>query len=147
MYRNSPLGQRSASMANTLARLGSVNTLKSYIDYMENSWLLFTVKRYDFSVKRQQIAAKKVYAIDTGFANTVGFGFFPTTGNLLENLVFLALRRQTKDIYYYATPQISEGKSAIIENEVPINQNARTGRRRSTSCAGASERHRTWTRQ
>ena len=37
-------------------RLGSVNTIKSYIDYMENSWLVFTLNLYDFSVKRQQIA-------------------------------------------------------------------------------------------
>ena len=45
-----------------------------------------------------------MYAIDTGLASTVGFGFSPNTGKLLENLVFLALRRQTKEIYYYATP-------------------------------------------
>jgi len=37
-------------------------------------------------------------------SNTVGFGFSPNTGKLLENLVFLALRRQTKEIYYYTTP-------------------------------------------
>ncbi len=85
-------------------RLGSVNTIKSYIDYLENSWLVFTLNLYDFSVKRQQIAPKKVYCIDTGLASTVGFGFSPNTGKLLENLVFLALRRQTKEIYYYATP-------------------------------------------
>ena len=55
-------------------------------------------------MKRQQIAPKKVYCIDTGLASTVGFGFSPNTGKLLENLVFLALRRQTRDIYYYTTP-------------------------------------------
>jgi uncharacterized protein len=85
-------------------RLGSVNTIKSYIDYLENSWLVFTLNLYDFSVKRQQIAPKKVYAIDTGVSNAVGFGFSPNTGKLMENLVFLALRRQTKEIYYYTTP-------------------------------------------
>lgn len=85
-------------------RLGSVNTISSYIDYMENSWLVFTLNLYDYSLKRQQIAPKKVYCIDTGLASTVGFGFSPNTGKLLENLVFLALRRQTRDIYYYTTP-------------------------------------------
>ena len=34
----------------------------------------------------------------------MGFGFSPNTGKLLENLVFLALRRQTSEIYYYTTP-------------------------------------------
>ena len=85
-------------------RLGSVNTIRSYIEYMENSWLVFTLNLYDFSVKRQQIAPKKVYCIDTGLASTVGFRFSPNSGKLLENLVFLALRRQTRDIYYYTTP-------------------------------------------
>ncbi len=85
-------------------RLGSVNTVSSYIEYMENSWLVFTLSLYDFSVKRQQIAPKKIYCIDTGLANTVGFNFSPNTGKLLENLVFLALRRQTRELYYYTTP-------------------------------------------
>lgn len=85
-------------------RLGSVNTIKNYIEYMENGWLVFTLNVYDYSVKRQQIAAKKVYGIDTGLVNEVGFNFSPNTGRSLENLVFLALRRQTNDIYYYTTP-------------------------------------------
>lgn len=84
--------------------LGSVNTIKSYIDHMANSWLVFTMNLYDFSVKRQQIAPKKIYCIDSGLSNTVGFGFSANTGKLLENLVFLVLRQQTKEVYYYTTP-------------------------------------------
>ncbi len=84
--------------------LGSVNTVKNYIDYLENSWLLFTLNVYDYSVKRQQIAAKKVYGIDTGLLNAIGFAFSPNSGKQLENLVFLALRRQTKELYYYVSP-------------------------------------------
>jgi predicted AAA+ superfamily ATPase len=59
---------------------------------------------YDYSLKRQQIAPKKVYCIDTGLVNAVGFHFSANTGKLLENLVFLTLRQQTKEIYYYITP-------------------------------------------
>jgi predicted AAA+ superfamily ATPase len=85
-------------------QVGSVNTIKSYIGHMENSWLLFTLNVYDYSVKRQQIAPKKIYSIDTGLANAVGFGFSPNTGKFLENLVYLALRRKTKDIHYFSSP-------------------------------------------
>ncbi len=84
--------------------LGSINTVKNYVEYLENSWLFFTVNVYAYSVKRQQIAPKKVYCIDTGLANSIGFTFSPNTGKFLENLVFLALRRNTKEIYYYVTP-------------------------------------------
>jgi uncharacterized protein len=80
--------------------LGSVNTVKNYVAYLTDSWLLFTTNVYDFSVKRQQVAPKKVYAIDTGLAGAVGFSFSPNTGRLLENLAFLALRRWTREIYY-----------------------------------------------
>ncbi len=84
-------------------RLGSVNTITSYIEYLENSWLIFPINVYDYSVKRQQIAPKKVYGIDTGMVNEVGFTFSANAGKLLENLVFLALRQRTKEIYYYTT--------------------------------------------
>jgi predicted AAA+ superfamily ATPase len=60
-------------------RLGSVNTIKSYIDYMENSWLIFVLNLFDFSVKRQQIAPKKIYCIDSGLSNAVGFSFSQNT--------------------------------------------------------------------
>ncbi len=85
-------------------RLGSVNTVRNYIEYLENSWLFFTINVYAFSVKRQQVAPKKIYTIDTGLANAVGFAFSPNTGKLLENLVFLTLRRDTQEIYYYTSP-------------------------------------------
>jgi len=84
-------------------QLGSVNTVKNYIEYLENSWLFFGINVYDESVKRQQIAPKKLYAIDTGLVNSVGFAFSPNTGKLWENLVFLALRRKTSRIHYVAS--------------------------------------------
>jgi uncharacterized protein len=84
-------------------RLGSVNTVSNYVDYMENSWLLFTLNRYEFSLKRQLVLPKKVYCIDTGLVNSVGFQISPNTGKLLENMVFISLRRRTDEIYYYLT--------------------------------------------
>lgn len=88
-----------------LLKLGSVNTVKSYIDYLENSWLFFIVNKYAYSVKEQQIAAKKIYSIDTGLASSVGFSFSGNTGKLIENMVFLHLRRKQQNVYYYKTSQ------------------------------------------
>ena len=88
--------------------LGSVNTVKSYIEYFENSWLFFVVNKYAFSVKEQQIAAKKIYSIDTGLARSVGFSFSENKGRFLENLLFLHLRKKHSDIYYYKTKQDHE---------------------------------------
>jgi predicted AAA+ superfamily ATPase len=101
---SNPTSQISFNKLKEQYRLGSVNTIKNYIEYLENSWLIFTMNVYDYSVKRQQIAAKKVYSIDTGLVNAIGFSFSPNTGKLMENAAFLALRRKTHEIYYYTTP-------------------------------------------
>lgn len=84
-------------------RLGSVNTIKSYIEHLENSWLLFVITVYAYSVKKQQIAPKKIYAVDTGLIRKVSFSFSQNYGQLLENLVFLHLRKVYPSIYYYRT--------------------------------------------
>lgn len=101
---SNPANLVSFNKLKTQLRLGSVNTVRSYFDHLEDSWLLFTTNVYDFSVKRQQVAPKKVYVIDTGLANAVGFSFSPNTGRLLENAVFLALRRRTREVFYYTSP-------------------------------------------
>lgn len=86
-----------------LLKLGSVNTVINYIDYLENSWLFFVVNKYAYSIKEQQIAAKKTYGIDTGLIQSVGFSFSENKGKLMENMVFLQLRRKYHDVYYYKT--------------------------------------------
>lgn len=86
-----------------LLRLGSVNTVSSYIDYLQAGWLIFTINKFAFSVRKQQIANKKIYAIDTGLVKSVAFSFSENRGKMLENLVFLGLRRYFGEIYYYST--------------------------------------------
>jgi len=88
-----------------LLKLGSVNTVINYVDYLENSWLFFVVNKYAYSVKEQQIAAKKIYGIDTGLIQSVGFSFSQNKGKLMENMVFLQLRRKYLDVYYYKTTE------------------------------------------
>lgn len=89
--------------------MGSVNTVSSYIEYLEASWLLLVINRYAYSVKKQQIANKKIYCIDTGLTKTVAFSFSEDRGKFLENTVFLKLRRlYEKDIYYYKTEKDKE---------------------------------------
>ncbi len=91
-----------------LLKLGSVNTVKSYIDYLENSWLFFILNKYAYSVKEQQIASKKVYSIDNGLVTSIGFSFSPNVGKLMENIVYVELKRRQKQLYYYKTSQNSE---------------------------------------
>ena len=88
--------------------LGSVNTVKTYMDYLEASWLFLTINVYSASIKQQQIAPKKVYCIDNGIIHQVAFRTTDDAGWLLENTVFLHLRRQTSEIYYARNDDGSE---------------------------------------
>ena len=83
--------------------LGSVNTVKNYIHYLENAFLIFTLDRFSFSVSQQTHLQKKVYAIDTGLAKQIAFHFSKKQGRYLENIVYLELRRRYKEIFYYKT--------------------------------------------
>ena len=84
-----------------ISDITSITTIKDYISYLENSYLLFTINRYDISLKKQLINPKKVYIIDTGFANSISFKFSEDYGRLLENIVFLELKRNGLEIYYH----------------------------------------------
>ena len=80
---------------------GSVNTPISFISYLEDSYLLFTVSRFDYSFKKQLVNAKKVYSIDNAMSIANSASFSSDKGRILENLVFLALRRTYREIYYF----------------------------------------------
>ncbi len=80
----------------------STSSVKEYLHYYEQAYLFFYLKKFDFSVKKQVMNPKKVYVIDTGFANRLGFNFSQNTGRLLENIVFIELMRRGKEVYYYS---------------------------------------------
>ncbi len=90
---------------NKLAALTGLNdkTVKEYMGYFDDAYLLFTLDAFSFSVKEQIKSPKKVYAIDTGMAGAVGFSFSENRGHLLENLIFLDLKRRGYDLSYYKT--------------------------------------------
>lgn len=84
-------------------KLGSANTVKKFVDYLENSFLFFTTNLFAYSLKKQVVHSKKIYCIDNGLANAVAFKFSENRGYFLENLVFLELKRRQEEIYYYKT--------------------------------------------
>ncbi len=81
--------------------LGSTHTAKNYVSYLTNTYLLFELSKYDYSLKKQESYAKKIYAIDTGLINKIAFGFSENIGRLYENLVFIELKRRDKNIYFW----------------------------------------------
>ena len=79
----------------------SVQSVIDYISYFENAYLIFSVPRFSYSYKQQQVNPKKVYSIDNGFSYANTASFSKDRGKMLENVIFLGLRRKFKDIFYF----------------------------------------------
>lgn len=82
-------------------KLGSINSVISFISYFEDSYLLFTVPKFAYSLKKQLVNPKKVYSIDNGLSGANSASFSEDKGKMLENLVFINLRRKNKEIFYF----------------------------------------------
>lgn len=85
-----------------MLQIGSSSSIMEYLSYLNDAWLFFYIPRFSFSGKVQLVNPKKIYCIDNGFIQNNSFSFTPDNGRLLENMVFLHLRRQSKEIYYFA---------------------------------------------
>ena len=83
----------------------SLDLIRQYIGYIEASYLTFSVSMFSYSLKEQNINPRKVYCIDTGLRNVVGFKFSEDYGRLYENIVFVELKRRLSeslsDIFYW----------------------------------------------
>lgn len=79
----------------------SKDTVYGFINQVHDSYILFPVNYYSESLSVQMINEKKLYCIDNGLANTVSFKFSEDRGRMLENLVYLNLRRYNEEIYYH----------------------------------------------
>ena len=78
----------------------SSTSVKEYISYMENVYLLFQMNRFDWSLKRSLLAPRKVYPVDNGLSGAVAFHLSPNRGHLLETAVFNQLRRFGSPWYF-----------------------------------------------
>ena len=81
--------------------LGSVHTVKNYVEYLTSTYMFFELSRFSYSLKEVHTKVKKIYVIDNGFIDAIGFSSSPDIGRLYENLVFIELRRRGADLYYY----------------------------------------------
>ena len=90
------------SLRNIRNSLGiSYDTIKDYLSYYKEAFLLFTIDHFSYSFKEQKTLASKIYCIDNGLRNSVSFKFSKDEGKLVENLVMVELKRREKDVYYW----------------------------------------------
>jgi hypothetical protein len=105
---NNPASLQSFSKLKQLVQVGSVTTIKKYIDYLENGWLFSSVLLFDQSTRRQQLQPKKIVTTDTGFISRFSMNLTNRLGRIFENAVYLELRRKYRSVYYYLTEEDRE---------------------------------------
>jgi len=84
-----------------LLGLSSPHTVANYCNYLEQCYLCFFINRYSHSLRQQIQSNKKCYMIDPAIIRITGFRVSEDRGRLLENVVFLHLKMQKKEIYFH----------------------------------------------
>ena len=92
-------------------------SVADYLAWFEDSYFLFTVRLFDASLRRANVNPKKIYCVDHSFVSSVSSGILLNSGHLLESLVFAALRRDYREIYYYRTRSGKEVDFIVLSPE------------------------------
>ena len=85
--------------------MGSENTVKKFCTYLHEPYLFYYLPRYNAKLKAMMKAPRKVYVVDNGFVLGAAFNLSENLGRLLENNVFVELRRrgynEDTTLFYY----------------------------------------------
>jgi predicted AAA+ superfamily ATPase len=87
---------------NSISKASGYNyaTVESYINALKEAYMIFSIRNYDYSLKKQLKSDSKYYSVDTGFVNAVSFKFSENIGRLYENVVFNELKRRGYEIFF-----------------------------------------------
>jgi hypothetical protein len=99
------------------------HTIQNWIEYLRNSYLIFTLDRFSYKLKEQSRAPKKMYSIDTGIVRAIAFRTSADLGKLIENLVAIELLRRKSylnrgsELYYWKDHSQNEVDFVIKEGQ------------------------------
>lgn len=79
-------------------RKNSVNTIESYLSNLIESYIIYKVSRYDIKGRDYLKTGDKYYVCDLGLRYYL-LGEVRDTGSILENIIFLELKRQGYEIF------------------------------------------------
>jgi uncharacterized protein len=95
-----------------------IDTISEYTSALTDAFLIFELERFHKNLKVQSRDPRKVYVVDFGLRRVGARSTEADIGKLLENLVYLELRRRNKSVYYYK--QDLEVDFLVTENYQPV---------------------------
>ena len=108
-----------------VTKIKSSHTIGNYLNYLEESFVFFSVRRFSYKIKEQISSIKKIYCIDNGFIHAKAFNSSQNFGRLYENLVAITLKKKElggKINFYYWKNQQQEEVDFVIKEGTKIKQ-------------------------
>ncbi|MFH1750774.1 MAG: ATP-binding protein [Candidatus Micrarchaeota archaeon] len=111
------------------AGLGSTLTAQKYVKYMEEAFLILTLRRYSPKTRISLTSNKKAYCIDNGFISAKALRSSPDFGRALENVIAVELVKRAMEgkgeVYYWKNAQQEEvdflvKKSGKVEKLIQV---------------------------
>ncbi|MEA3443781.1 MAG: ATP-binding protein [Bacteroidota bacterium] len=90
-----------ANSLRKIFQIASSSSIMDYLSYFNDAYIFSFIPKFSYSHKVQIVNPKKIYCVDNGLITTNSISFTDDRGRLLENMVFMQLRRQTSEIYYF----------------------------------------------
>jgi len=79
----------------------SIELASTLTHYLSQAFLVFEMNRFHHNLKVQVRDPKKIYLVDTGLRTVSLMSERQEVGRLVENCVYLELRRRNKEIFYF----------------------------------------------
>ncbi len=101
----------------------SKNTIYEYIQYLEDTFSIFSIRRFSHSLREKEQSLPKIYVIDNGYAAKIGSSSSLNIGRLMENAVAIEwFRRMSQnpllEVYYWRDNRRKEVDFVIKEGLV-----------------------------
>lgn len=97
------------------------DSLYSFMNHFQDAYCIFSVPLYSFSLKKSELNPKKIYPVDPGLITALSVKSMFDEAARLESLIFMHLRRQTEEIFYYETKQGKEVDFLVLGDDGKMN--------------------------
>lgn len=93
--------------------------ISEILQWLVDAFFLFTVPLFTESEQKRRVNPIKIYGIDGGLVMAVNAQFSANSGHILENAIYLHLRRTTRNIFYYKSHQGYEVDFVVADTKTP----------------------------
>jgi predicted AAA+ superfamily ATPase len=105
-----------------MLEIGSVHTVKRYIDYLEEAFLILKIPRYSFKYREIIKAPSKIYILDNGIISAFYSRVTKDRGRIMENTVAIELLRRFEYNIFYWKDNFGREVDFVVKNGKDIDE-------------------------